>query len=469
MQSPDATSQHPASPQRAASKRIVMRAIGALFMAVLGAGIGAPPTWGQDTAAKEAAERIAVEVANDLANKNFPDVVARFTPDVARGLPLAALDKLWNGILDQGGAVRTVEAARTVRTTPDGILVVVVPIKLEKITLDVTVALAKDKIAGLHFAPSQPTYAPWSPPAYVDQSTFTNVEVTIGSPPTALGGTLTLPKSDRKVAAVVLVHGSGPNDRDETLGPNRIFRDIAEGLASRGVAVLRYDKRTKVHPEQFAGDSTVREETIDDVQAAVTLLRQRAEIDPDKVLILGHSLGGTLAPRIADGGHGIAAVVLLAAAARPLPAITVEQVEYLASLDGPPDQAAQQQIEQIKAEAARALAAKPGDAGPPIMGVPPAYWADLNAYDAAATAAKLSIPLLALQGGRDYQVTSADLQRFKVALAGHPNVTIREFHQLNHLFIAGDGKSRPEEYTKPGHVDPAVIDTVAAFIAGLQK
>jgi fermentation-respiration switch protein FrsA (DUF1100 family) len=147
----------------------------------------------------------------------------------------------------------------------------------------------------------------------------------------------------------------------------------------------------------------------------------------------------------------------------------VEQIEYLASLGGPLDEAAKRQIEQIKSDAARALAAKPGDAGPPILGVPPAYWADLNAYDPVATAARLSIPLLILQGGRDYQVTSQDLQRFEAALAGHPNVTIRDFPRLNHLFIAGEGKSRPEEYQIPGHLDLSVIDTIAAFIAGIPK
>ena len=190
---------------------------------------------------------------------------------------------------------------------------------------------------------------------------------------------------------------------------------------------------------------------------------------PASIVILGHSLGGMLAPRIAEGGHGIAAAILLAAAARPLPTMMVEQIEYLASLGGPLDEAAKQQIEQIKSDAARALAAKPGDAGPPILGVPPAYWADLNAYDPAATAAKLSMPLLILQGGRDYQVTAEDLQRFRAALAGHPNVTIRDFPRLNHLFIAGEGKSRPDEYQVPGHVDVSVIDAIATFIDGVAK
>jgi hypothetical protein len=147
----------------------------------------------------------------------------------------------------------------------------------------------------------------------------------------------------------------------------------------------------------------------------------------------------------------------------------VEQVEYIASLNGPADEATQKRIEAIKREAARAMAAKTSDAGPKILGVPAAYWADLNAYDPAAAAAQLSLPLLILQGGRDYQVTADDLQRFKTALAGRPNVSIREFPRLNHLFMSGDGKSRPEEYRTAGHVDAEVIGVLTRFVAGLQR
>jgi dienelactone hydrolase len=301
----------------------------------------------------------------------------------------------------------------------------------------------------------------------VDSAKFTNVDVTVG--PTALGGTLTLPKTGAKVPAVVLIHGSGPHDRDETIGPNRPFRDIAEGLASRGVATLRYDKRTKVHPEQFAGPSTVREETMDDAIAAVALLATRPEIDAGRIVIAGHSLGGMLAPRIAAGRRDIAGLIVMAGATRSLPLIMVEQLQYMATLDGPADEATKQRIEEIRGEAARAMAAKADDVGPNILGAPAAYWADLNAFDPAAAAAQLSLPLMILQGGRDYQVTADDLRRFKAALAGRPNVTIRELPRLNHLFMAGDGKSRPEEYGKAGHVDAEVIEALAAFVAGLPK
>jgi dienelactone hydrolase len=444
------------------------RLFASLVLVALGAGIAVAPGYGQ-----ESAEKLATDVANDLANRRLAAVVARFTPDLSKALPLPTLDKVWSGILQQGGAVREIAPARLVQATSAGAMVIV-PIRLERLTLDVKVSVANGMVAALFFAPSDAPAQTWNAPAYVAPATFTNVEVTVGAAPTALGGTLSLPKTADKVSSVVLIQGSGATDRDETDGAIRPFRDIAEGLASRGVAALRYDKRTKAYPpdrfpQLYSRSSTVREETIDDALAAVALLAQRPEIDARRIVIVGHSLGGTLAPRIAEGRNGIAGVVILAGATRPLPVILAEQAEYLLTLNGPADEMARQRIDAIKREAARAMAAKSNDVGPSILGAPPAYWADLNAYDPAATAAKLSLPLLILQGGRDYQVTADDLNRFKTALAGHSNVTIREFPRLNHLFVSGEGKSRPEEYQRPGHVDIVVIETLAGFVSSLPK
>jgi dienelactone hydrolase len=418
--------------------------------------------------AQDAASTIAAEVAANLANKRYAAVAERFTPEVAKGLPIATMERVWNGILQQSGAVREIKPAGQAQPIGNGGSVVIVPIVLERAAIDLKLTIVNDKVAGLFITPgaSAQTQA-WIPPAYVDSTKFVALDVSVG--PTALPGTLTLPKAAGKVAAVVLIQGSGPNDRDESIGPNRPFRDIAEGLATRGIAALRYEKRTRVHPGQFTGSFTVREETMDDVVAAVALLASRPEIDAARIVIVGHSLGATLAPRIAEGGNGIAAIAILAGATRPLPQIMVEQIEYLASLNGPIDDAARQRIAEIKSDAARAMAAKAGDSGPPILGAPSSYWADLNAYDPAATAARLSLPILILQGGRDYQVTADELARFKGALAGHGNVTIREFASLNHLFMAGEGKPRPDEYERAGHVDPAAIDALAGFVSSLPK
>jgi dienelactone hydrolase len=313
----------------------------------------------------------------------------------------------------------------------------------------VIVALdAEKKIAGLRFVPRAAPSTDATPPA---SSRFKEQAVTIGAGDWALPGTLSMPVGPI-AGAIVLVHGSGPQDRDETIGPNRPFRDLAWGLADRGIAVLRYDKRTRRYAGKMAGnkDLTVREETIDDAVLAVALLRRTDRIDPARVFVLGHSLGGTLAPRIAAEDSSIAGLVIMAGATRPLLDVAREQLTYLGSLSpgGPSLDGA---LEMLRRSA------------------PEAYWKDLDAYKPAEAAAKLRIPMLILQGERDYQVTLADLQGWRDALAGHPGVTIKTYPTLNHLFLPGEGRSTPSEYERAGQIPAFVLDDIAAWIRGSER
>lgn len=142
-----------------------------------------------------------------------------------------------------------------------------------------------------------------------------------------LPATLTMPVGPGPAAAVVLVHGSGPGDRDATVGQIKQFKDLALGLASRGIAVLRYDKRTRVHASLMRDLSgfTVKDESIDDAVAAVQVLRSTSGVDPNRIVVLGHSMGGMLVPRIAAAGPPAAGFVVMAGAARPIPQAVVER------------------------------------------------------------------------------------------------------------------------------------------------
>jgi dienelactone hydrolase len=419
-------------------------------------------------AAAQTPQDRALAAAHMLNEGRFADLAQQFTPQMAQGLPPDRLAQTWQSIVAQTGPLRGTGTPRQTQQGP--FTVVTVPLNFDRGTLDLALSFQDGRIAGLFIRPAAPPPRAWSPPAYDKAATYQNVDVTLGAGP-ALPGTLSLPRVAHKVAAVVLVHGSGPGDRDETIGPNRPFADIAAGLASRGIAVLRYDKRTKVAPQGFAPSRafTVREEVLDDARAAVALLHARPEVDPRRIIVLGHSLGATLAPRIAKDDADVAAIVLLAAASRPLADLVVEQTEYIASLIDMPDARTQARLAEIRAAAMRADAVKPGDTGAPILDLPLSYWADLNAHDPAADAAALKIPMLLLQGGRDYQVTTQDFDRFRAALAGHANATLTLLPRLNHLFMAGEGKSKPAEYEQPGHVDGEVIDAVAKFIDALPQ
>jgi alpha-beta hydrolase superfamily lysophospholipase len=268
----------------------------------------------------------------------------------------------------------------------------------------------------------------------------------------------------------VLVHGSGPSDRDATFGPNKPFRDLALGLASRGIATLRYEKRTRQHGLKIAGstDFTVKEETVDDAVAAVRLLRTTAGVAPGRVFVIGHSLGGMLAPRIAAAaGTDVAGLIIMAGAVRSLEQSVLDQTRYLSLADGTISPDEQSQIDQLTALVAKVATLRATDPPVSIAGAraPASYWVDLRGYNSVAAARALKRPMLILQGERDYQVTTDDFAQWKAALGARPDVVLKSYPALNHLFIAGTGKSLPGEYLQAGHVAADVVSDIAAWIA----
>jgi hypothetical protein len=296
---------------------------------------------------------------------------------------------------------------------------------------------------------------------------FQEREVSFGLPDWQLPGTLAIPKQDGRSPAVVLVHGSGPQDRDETVGGMRMFRDLAEGLASRGIVALRYDKRTRVHAARVAADPklTVRQETVDDAVAAAGFLAAQPEVDPKRMFVVGHSLGAYVAPRIAAHYKTLAGIVVMAGNTRPLEDLVVEQLQYVLPLQIPDAEKAKAAIDAVRKQVAELKALEPGVGSKlVILGMPAHYLVDLRGYDPAAEARKLGLPVLVLQGERDYQVTMQDFAAWRKALDGHKLATLKSYPSLNHLFVEGQGKSTPFEYQKPGHVAAAVIEDIAAWI-----
>jgi fermentation-respiration switch protein FrsA (DUF1100 family) len=382
-----------------------------------------------------------------LGHDRFEDVAQEFNAQMAAAMSASQLRDLWLTVRQQVGTFTSFIDQR-VTTQAAGVTAVILGCQFDKTPVNVIVAFdAENKIAGLRITPrvaanQQSTAPPTS-------SRFKEESVTVGAGEWALPGTLSMPVGP-VAAGLVLVHGSGPNDRDETLGPNKPFRDLAWGLADRDIAVLRYEKRTRRYAGKMAGNKnlTVRDETMEDALLAAVLLRTHDRIDRKRVFLLGHSLGGTLAPRIAAEDRSLAGLIILAGATRPFVEVAREQLAYLAALTQSPT-SPEEGLQML------------------LRSVPEAYWKDLDAYRPAETAATLTTPMLILQGERDYQVTLADLQGWREALAGHAGVTIKSYPTLNHLFLPGEGKSTPSEYERAGHIPDFVLDDIADWIKKL--
>ncbi|MGH3417374.1 MAG: alpha/beta hydrolase family protein [Actinocrinis sp.] len=269
---------------------------------------------------------------------------------------------------------------------------------------------------------------------------------------------------------MVLLAGGGPFDRDESSGRNKPLKDLAWGLASRGAVVLRFDKITHAHPDHIVNNPgfTMADEYLPHAIAAVRLLARHAAVDADRIFVLGHSMGGRVAPRVAAAEPAVAGLIILAGDTQPIQWSAVRVMRHLASLTLDTAAASQALIEELTKQARLIdsddlTASTAPDALP--LGLTASYWLDARDYDPVAVATGLNKPMLILQGGRDYQVTVADdLAAWRTGLAHRPDVSIRIYDDDDHLFFSGARPSTPSGYEPAQHVDPVVIADIADWL-----
>jgi len=406
-------------------------------------------TTAQTTVSEASQRETAIELVQRLAAGEYETAFGMLSETVRSQYSAARLERDWTQTTADYGRFEGVSG--TTREPTGGYEVVVVQAQFEAGVLGVQVAFEGASIEGLQFVPLGDAY---SPPAYADESAFEERELSLSSPACDLGATLTVP-SDGADTGVVLVHGSGPNDRDETIGPNKPFKDLAWGLATEGVAVLRYDKRTYAC-DVSAGDLGFDALVADD--ALTALDRLRAETDVSSSAVVGHSLGGYAAPEIASR-DGDTAAFLLAAPSRPLYELVPDQLQYLADLDGTVTEAERARIEDAEATAERLANGNYEGGG---FAWSAAFWRAVAEYDPVETATSLDGEVYALQGGRDYQVSpTEDFPAWQDALGEEHT---RLYDDLNHLFVAGEGDPNPNEYFQPGNVAEAVVTDLAGWL-----
>lgn len=328
----------------------------------------------------------------------------------------------------------------------------------------VEVPLQKVEMVREGFALAPKASAPPAGPAA--PLSFTERDLKFPSGSLSFPATLCLPAGAKgKVPVVVLVHGSGAHDRDETIGPNKPFRDLARGLAAEGIATLRYEKRTHAFLAQINPSTlTLDDETIDDAVAALAFARTLPEADPGKVFILGHSQGATFSPVIAERGKARGAI-LMAAMERPVDQTIQEQIAFQGKRAGKPDEEIAKQVDGLKKTFARVRSGEAPDQEMVFL-ANALYWRSFLSHDTLAELRRLQAPVLLLQGGKDVQVLKVDYDLARQALAGKaPEMAEAHwFPDLNHLFFPVEGDPTGAEYGREANIPAEVIRTIGAWV-----
>ena len=415
---------------------------------------------------EEALTQAALTAEQQLRSGDYASVYDSFDAAMRSAMSQEDLQTTWEAAMAAVGAY--VEQISASGSESGKYYSVDVVSRYEKRSLNVRFTFdSKGQLAGLHTS-------------YVDlpeeSDTWTEAAVTVAAEEAyPLSGLLTLPKDVETPPVVILVQGSGPSDKNETVGAagNAPFRDLAHGLAEQGIAVLRYDKRTYSYPAAFSDPAsiTIQQETLDDVEAAIALMQADSRVDGSRIYVLGHSLGGMLVPKLAAEHPELTGVISMAGSLRQLWQISYDQnMEALDALGEVPEAQQpllEQQLEQLEADYAQlekgAYSTLADDET--LMGLPVGYWRSLADANGMKYVGQISQPMLILQGSADFQVyPDKDYTLWQEVLGSRDNVTFRLYEGLNHLMMPTSGLRSTADYDKENHVSQDVIDDIAAFV-----
>lgn len=419
--------------------------------------------WSSVGQAQTELKALAREMLIEL-QKGEAALYARYASDeLLKAVPADQVAGIWNQLESQLGKAAP-ELVDPIENQMGETLQIIQPIKFGVMSLAFICVFSKEsKLTGIAFQPFQAETSPSDSEKkapYDHPEKYQEEDITLASGTFTISGTLTTPKQANSNTLVVFVSGSGPNDRHSTVGPNRPHQDMARGLAGLGISTLRFDKRTFSAARQIQEeglDITIDVEVVDDAVAAIEFAQKTGKYT--KIIVLGHSLGGMLAPRIASRSQ-VSGIIIMAGNSRPLEVLIVEQFEKL--LDGNPskDQILNDLQEKV-ANLDRLVSGEKLTDDELPLGQPAAYWKSLRAYNQVETAKSLSTPLLILQGEADYQVTMDDFNGWKQAL---PQATTISYPNLDHLMRPSNSKIGMEAYADQVFVSEQVIQDIAGWV-----
>ncbi|MBC7384031.1 MAG: dienelactone hydrolase family protein [Bacteroidia bacterium] len=302
-------------------------------------------------------------------------------------------------------------------------------------------------------------------PDYADVSKFVEEKFSFQNEGYELNGLLTMPNSSGKAPLVVILGEAGPTDKDGSYDENRPYKDIAWGIASKGYAVYRYDKRSinngimMMSLKAGYNSFTCREDYLDDLYKALDTLESLAGIDKERVYVLGHGQGGMLLPLVAKERKDVKGIIMLGTNAKRIQEMMIDQYAYLSTVTP-------NKKEEYDEQALKALKSMNKKLNPLTehkympYEVQATYWIWFNKYKHLDIAKKLKKPILILHGNRDYQVNMENLKLWEKTLGENENVSIKSYPKLNHLFYTGDAESTYSEYYLKSNIPGYVLKDI---------
>lgn len=406
------------------------------------------------------------KVIKNFKHHNFKKLHKQFDNNLKRAVSVHFLKKSWDALEKEFGKYKLHGKTDVVKAKENQIYVTLVYFDKGSLVLETSLN-EKGKLDRITLTPKRYTL-----PEYGQNLVYNIENITVVSGKYKLPGEIVYPKDlSKKVPLVIFVHGSGDNDRYEGIGPIKVFKDLYLGLLTKGIACMVYDKRTLVYKKEYDSiQYTLWDETVTDAANAFKLAKTRPDVDTTQIFIIGHSLGGYALPLILKNCEGVKGGISLAGCSRPLDELLEYQYGFLTKLDGKvslPEKIflkkEQKKIDFVRSD--KLFTAKPKKNL--LAYWPTEFWKDVKNYKPVDVLKSLDMPVLFLQGDRDYQVTNDDLKLWKSGYLEKKNWSFISYPKLNHLFIEGEGKPNPSEYWNGGNIPMYVIEDISGWIKGL--
>ncbi len=403
-------------------------------------------------------EELSRKLGIQFANGNFTEMYQNMSEKLRQNSDVATLKKQWIDYLSPAGYFVGFYGTETIPI--DDYTAVKVFLIYENDDAVMSLKFNSDnKIDGLWLN----TFTIPTPQRSVD---FEETSVDILYDILPIDAILTRPLGVDRPPVVLLVSDLGKYDHNGTRGEaeNTIMRDIAHGLAKQGVASLRMNKRFYQYPELYTKNSTLSEDTLFDVSAAIDYLSSCPYVDNDRIYMLGHGFSGSLGPKIALDNPEIKGLISLGGSSRHLADVYLVQSRLLA-LNNPSlsdNQRAINYENQVQRVAQIKSLSENGSEA--YYSRYPAFWREVNLIDNSLIINYLDIPILVMHAQNDIEYTMSEYEAWQSLLEHDAKASFKLYQGLNHMFMPSNGKFNVSEYDPPAEVNGQVIEDIAAWV-----